>query len=582
MTHQEQLTVYLSAFIDELARAGVRQAIISPGSRSTPIAMLMAKHPSIDIQIQIDERSAGFFALGAAKATGSPVALVCTSGTAAANYYPAVIEAYYSRVPLIVITADRPHELREVGAPQAINQLQMYGNYAKWFCDMLIPEVRQGSVQYARGVGERAAFTAVLSPAGPVHINIPLREPLVPDMKADFFELERNRYEGQLNGMEQGVRRLTAEAIREFRAMMDRNEKGLIICGGMDSSGFAEAVTALGEHFKLPVLADPLSQLRGKPKRDCIIGTYDTFLRMDEVARTFKPDYIIRFGGTPVSKALSLFLKQHADVSHFVVDDGAVWSDPSGVGTRIIASDEEDFCIRLTEGKERESSIWFNDWIRMNETSKEIIQSVGQMEGMNEGRIFHELQKLLPEDSLLFVGNSMPIRDCDTYFLDSPSVRILANRGANGIDGVISTAAGASTAGKPTYLVLGDLSFYHDMNGLLAAKNLLDLTIIIVNNDGGGIFSFLPQAAEKDYFEQLFGTPHGLDYSFAAKMYGCRYWRAENWESFSTAFNESKEEKGLRIIEVMTERAGNVHFHRSIIENVFEALKSIYVRSEKK
>lgn len=574
MNHQKTLTAYTAAFVDELTRVNIKHAIISPGSRSTPISMLMVKHPDIQVHMNIDERSAAFFGLGLAKATREPVALVCTSGTAAANYYPAIIEAHYSRVPLVVITADRPHELREVGAPQAIDQIHLYGKYVKWFSDMSIPEMEDSSIQYVRNIAKRASFTARNSPSGPVHLNFPVREPLVPIMDSDFFQIGRGERIFESN-FESGRATASIEAIKQITKEVKSHKKGIIICGEIHDESFANAVNKLSEKLQYPILADPLSQLRTESSSPAVIDCYDTFLRVEEVVQTYQPELIIRFGTMPVSKALTLFIKRSKESPHIVVDGGNGWREPTGLATHMVYSDETIFCLQLADQiEEQEQSEWFSNWMLMNTQTKKVLESVQTDTSMNEGKVFAELINLIPSNSFLFVGNSMPIRDCDTFFHSNESkATVMANRGANGIDGIISTALGVSVAGQPTILVLGDLSFYHDMNGLLAAKMLkLNLTIIVINNDGGGIFSFLPQSAEEHYFEELFGTPHGLDFSNAVHMYGGKFARAENWEQFRSACKQAFTSEGLNVIEVVTQRQENVELHRNLMNDVSQEI----------
>ena len=292
----EALTLYIAAFVDELAKIGVQDVVVSPGSRSTPLAMVMAEHPAMRVHMNIDERSAAFFALGMAKAKRHPIALLCTSGTAVANYFPAVVEAYYSRVPLIVITADRPHELRDVGAPQAIDQLNIYGRYAKWFVEMALPERTPDMLRYARTMAARAAGMAMNAPAGPVHLNFPLREPLVPTVHEETWK-QIEAKEPSYTTVMPGKMTIGIEQIQELYNELSSVEKGLIVCGPIDQPAFAEAVTKLAEMLDYPILADPLSQLRsGTHAKEYIIDSYDAILKNETIAASLVPDVVIRFG----------------------------------------------------------------------------------------------------------------------------------------------------------------------------------------------------------------------------------------------------------------------------------------------
>lgn len=557
-------TKYLASFIDELSHSGVENAVICPGSRSTPLAYLLAEHPKIKVYMQIDERSASFFALGMAKSTKKPVVLLCTSGTAAANFYPAIIEAYYSRVPLIVLTADRPHELRDVGAPQAIDQIHLYGKHVKWFNEMAVPEESKEMYRYAKNVSSRAVQISLQPPEGPVHINFPLREPLVPNLLIEnLFETQHKLISVHNDGV------LTLHT-NDWEMLASRlPEKGLIICGVIDNKKFKEAVIQLSHHLAYPIIADPLSQMRSNiPDGHLIIDCYDAFLRNRDVVNHFQPEIIIRFGGMPVSKALLKYLSHYEDIPQIVVDNSlGMRRDPAGTATNVIYSDETIFCQEIVKHSlAKDISPWANQWMNVNAKVKNLLSKVENEIEMNEGKVVYELQKKLPNDACLFVANSMPIRDVDTFFHNtSKNIRIMANRGANGIDGVVSSALGASINHQKTVLLIGDLSFYHDLNGLLAAKmHNLNITIIVVNNNGGGIFSFLPQRDEEQHFELLFGTPTNLSFEHASKLYNGEYRKVENWEQFHQFITESIAFEGLFIIEVFTNREQNKTSHQEL------------------
>ncbi|MCK1994884.1 2-succinyl-5-enolpyruvyl-6-hydroxy-3-cyclohexene-1-carboxylic-acid synthase [Peribacillus muralis] len=580
MNDQDALTAYAASFVDELAENGVKHVVVSPGSRSTPLAILLVEHPDIEIHINVDERSAAFFALGMAKALKEPVGLLCTSGTAAANYYPAIIEAYYSRVPLIVLTADRPHELRDVGAPQAIDQIHLYGRQVKWFVEMALPERTDEMIRYARTVGARAVATAAADPAGPVHLNFPLREPLIPNLE-QAKECRQKRMAPAVL-IESGVRTLSASQIEAVATTLSQAKQGLIVCGELPDPEMKEEIVALAETLAFPLLADPLSQLRsGSHDKGVIIDAYDTFLRDETTKASFSPDMIIRFGAMPVSKPLLLFMKKQKQAITLVVDGGAGWREPAGLATNMIYCEEREFCQRVGEKiSGAADDEWLRIWQTINGATKNALASVRDEAELSEGKLFALLADMLPKQSTLFVGNSMPIRDLDTFFMNNEKgIRTLANRGANGIDGVVSTALGVSTVAENTVLAIGDLSFFHDMNGLLAAKlQKQNITILLINNDGGGIFSFLPQANEKEHFETLFGTPHGLDFSHTAKLYGGKYNKVQSWDELQRVVTESFQIQGLKIIEVPTERESNLHKHRNLWSFVSQEIKLVLDR----
>lgn len=569
MSEQNTLTTYCAAFVDELSRAGIAHAVISPGSRSTPLALLLAEHPSIRIWLQVDERSAAFFALGLAKAKNEAVALLCTSGTAGANYYPAVIEAHMSRVPLVVITADRPHELRDNGAPQTIDQIHLFGNYPKWFVDMALPETSQDMLHYARICAAKAVAKALDAPAGPVHINVPLREPLIPNLDLPSLWESGQKHTAPFTEVLTGTRTISSEQCETLATRLQKT-KGLIICGPMDNCNSICDIIALGKQLNYPILADPLSQLRtGDHDKSLIIDSYDALLRVNKFVETYKPEIVIRFGAMPVSKALLLYLKKNP-CQQIIVDESSGWRDPTLSSDVMVYTGISDFCKQLTaklkQNHHKRNDAWTSDWQKWNALARSIVNEMN-LSAINEGQLMLETIRMLPDDALLFVGNSMPIRDLDTFLLATKKPFVtMGNRGANGIDGVVSTALGASTEFKQSVLVIGDLSFFHDLNGLLAAKLYdLNMTIIVINNDGGGIFSFLPQAENNvRHFEQLFGTPIDVNFEHAVRMYGGRYYRAENWSEFRERYQQSLAQKGLDVIEVFTDRTENVRIHRQL------------------
>ncbi|WP_238985127.1 2-succinyl-5-enolpyruvyl-6-hydroxy-3-cyclohexene-1-carboxylic-acid synthase [Bacillus kwashiorkori] len=579
INYTQALTRYIGAFVDELAQSGVKRVVVSPGSRSTPIAMLLAEHPEINVMMHMDERSAAFFALGIAKTANEPVAIVCTSGTAAANYFPAIVEAKYARVPLIVITADRPHELRDVGAPQAIDQIDLYGKHVKWFIDLPLPEDTQSMLHYIRTVCSRAINRAKQAPFGPVHLNFPLREPLIPNMEDPLKFARNNRIKtvqvnnGQLDLLDSDYRNI-ADCLPK---------KGVIICGPIDKydEGFANAIFALAEKLQYPILADPLSQLRsGIQYGRQIIDGYDTFLRDRTVRDSLKPELIVRFGAMPISKALSFYLKEHQEVSQMVIDERSGWRDPVASAYKMIYCNETIFCNRLYTYLNNYEAVtdWNDKWVELNHFVKNASKIINESEdSINEGKIFHLLSSLLPDEATVVIGNSMPIRDADSFFqYTKKKIKLLANRGVNGIDGVVSTALGTSVIEKNTYLVIGDLSFYHDLNGLLAAKlHHLKLTIILINNNGGGIFSLLPQKQHPNHFETLFGTPTDLQYEYAVKMYDGTYFSVENWHEFAKAMKVSEENTGLTVIEVFTNREENANLRRNYWDYVSQEIRKL-------
>jgi 2-succinyl-5-enolpyruvyl-6-hydroxy-3-cyclohexene-1-carboxylate synthase len=567
------------AFVGGLARSGLRHAVVCPGSRSTPVALALAERPDVRVWMHVDERSAGFFALGVAKSLGEPVAILCSSGTAAANFAPAVIEAHLSRAPLVALTADRPPELRDVGAAQTVDQIRLYGDAARLFVDLPVPTGDETLCRHAALVAARSMATAREAPAGPVHINLPFREPLLP---SHLGPLDARGASVESSSVAQPPR--TDSAVSGLHSIADAiaaSERSVIVCGPHDDRNFGPAAAALAATIGFPILADPLSHVRcGRHDLRHVIDRYDAFLRDDAVADALAPDLVLRFGAMPTSKALNRFLDRFPGERHILVDDGAPWRDPIFRATDVIRAAPRLAAAQLASlvkhrGQQAPRALrWTEEWRAVNAAASAAIDdALSRQQRLFEGAVFPVLARLLPDGATLFAGNSMPVRDLDSFF---PSVerdiRIMANRGANGIDGVVSTALGAAAVGgAPVVLVIGDLSFYHDMNGLLAAKlHALDATIVVVDNDGGGIFSFLPQTDVVPHarFEQLFGTPIGLDPARVAALYDAAFARPESASALEDALVDAIGRPGLNIVSVRTDRAENVRQHRAIWDAV--------------
>ncbi len=594
--------VYVSAFSDELQRAGVHNVVICPGSRSTPLALALVEQPGLRAWLHVDERSAAFFALGMAKRQRAPVALLCTSGTAAANFLPALVEARLSHVPLLVLTADRPPELRDCGAPQAIDQNRLYGSHVKWFVEVALPEANNAALRYIRTLANRAAALAHAVPAGPVHLNFPLREPLTPEPLADqplppAAERDEIAWYGRAGNApyvavnDTPLASASAATIEALAERLSTLRHGLLIAGPDYAPALSSPLLRLAELLGYPILADPLSQLRcDEQESHHVLTSYDAFLRSTPFMASMEPHYVLRFGAMPTSKPLLLYLKRYPHCPQIVIDGHNGWDEPTGLASDLIHADPAAFChdllaalekrVRVEDSHKVENSgeDWLAAWQHADSVTRQTLQrTIGEFKPLFEGRVFTELAELLPDGATLFVGNSMPVRDMDTFFWPGPRrIRIMGNRGANGIDGVVSSALGACAAAdrdERTVLVIGDLSFFHDLNGLLAARlHRLNLTVVLVNNDGGGIFSFLPQAAYPEHFEELFGTPTGLDFAPGVRMYGGTFQRVTSWEAFRAALKQGLANDGLHVVEVPTERGSNVTMHRELWQAVGNAL----------
>lgn len=574
MNHTETLTRYTANFVDELVCSGLRHAVISPGSRSTPLAILLTEHEKVKEWVLIDERSAAYYALGIAKQTNEPVAIVCTSGTAAANYFPAIVEAYYQRVPLVVLTADRPHELRDVGASQTINQVHMYGDFVKKSWEMALPESSPEMLNYVRNRAARVMTEAKANNPGPIHVNFPFREPLTPDLSLN--ELWGNKRKSSYNITYQGEKHLSA---RQLTLLSEKlyHKQGVIVCGPQTDKELAPSIVTLSEALDAPILADPLSQLRtGAHDKQQIITTYDTIFRSEKLRTKLAPDYIIRFGAMPVSKSYMFFVQEHETALQIVIEDYEDTREPTNHQSEYIYAKARTFCESILPyiNKQKVNKQWVNTWKQLEQLTNAELQGV-DTQYLTEGEVIRNLIHLIPDDSVLFVANSMPIRDVDTFLQQmDKQITLYANRGTSGIDGTMSSALGvAATTKQHVTLIIGDLSFYHDMNSLLAARHYhLDITIVLINNNGGGIFSFLPQAKEAKHFEALFGTPLHLNFQHAAALYGSQYVVVDEKQSYENEIKQSINTSGIHIIEVKTNREENVHWHRKLWGAVEERL----------
>ncbi|MFW3590295.1 2-succinyl-5-enolpyruvyl-6-hydroxy-3-cyclohexene-1-carboxylic-acid synthase [Staphylococcus caprae] len=546
--HSDALTQQVFTFASELYAYGVREVVISPGSRSTPLALAFEAHPKIKTWIHPDERSAAFFALGLIKGSGKPVAILCTSGTAAANYTPAIAECQISRVPLIVLTSDRPHELRSVGAPQAINQVNMFSNYVNFQFDLPIADGTE-QMLYTIHYQMQIASQYLYGPhRGPIHFNMPFREPLTPDMnRVDLLK-------SQVKTLPHYQKSI---AVKGISAILQK-KKGLIIVGDMQHQEVDQILT-YSTVYDMPILADPLSQLR-KSNHPNVITTYDLLYR---AGLDLDVDFVIRVGKPVISKKLNQWLKRTKAYQILVQNNDKidVFPMPPNISYEISAN---DFFRSLMEEESVQRKDWLELWQSLEQQSRVEIKDYlnhASDEAVYVGEVIHKLSK----GDALFVGNSMPIRDVDNLMFETEA-EVYANRGANGIDGVVSTAIGMAAHKKVT-LLIGDLSFYHDMNGLLMAKlNDININIVLVNNDGGGIFSYLPQKdSASDYFERLFGTPTGLDFEHAALLYDFTYERFESLNDFKYAELSSMDS---HIYEVLTSREDNMQQHQILYKKL--------------
>jgi 2-succinyl-5-enolpyruvyl-6-hydroxy-3-cyclohexene-1-carboxylate synthase len=607
----------LRAFVDELARCGLRDACTSPGSRCTPLVLSLACEERLRCHSHIDERCSGFFALGLAKSSGLPVAVTCTSGTAVAELLPAVIEAHEARVPLLILSADRPPELRESGAGQTIDQLEIFGGAAKWFFEVGVQEAREERLRWMRTLACRAYWRTLEGRPGVVHLNFALREPLVTDGNPLPDDTTARRAGAPY--VRRGPARLHELADDgELRSLLAQARRGILVAGRHErveeapAGPLGEIAAAFCARAGWPLLADPLS---GARRGNTAIAHYDALLRDPAFASARRPDLVLRVGDLPTSKPLREWLAGLGDTPQVALDPEGTWQDPASVLTHSLALQPAQALAALAGEPPAIAEAdpdWLQTWRSADELAAEAILGVLAAAGLSEPAVAAELGVLLPAQATLFVASSMPVRDIETFWparRDPP--RVLCNRGANGIDGTVSSAFGAAAATRgPVVLLIGDVALAHDVGGLLAARRLeLPLTIVLVDNDGGGIFDFLPvaetplaraphaggsadgggvastpreaaarepqqSASAEDLYTRHIATPTGLDFAQAAQLYGLRHERVANVAAFRAALERAltARPRGAEIIEVRGARATNVELHRRVWSAVAGAL----------
>lgn len=560
-------TYWAEIFVDALAQSGLDSVCIAPGSRSTALTLAFAKHGGIKVYSHLDERSASFFALGLALAAQKPVALVCTSGTAAANFFPAVIEAHQTRVPLIVITADRPPELRHSGANQTIDQIKMYGDYVLWAVDTALPEANpsQLAIRNLQTTAARAIAIANGIRKGAVHINMPFTKPLEPIPVENDVQPAKSDLRFKIGPP---PKLIDEAAIQRVATLInDASASGIIVCGPNcpEDTAFTSGLFALSEKINYPVIADPLSHVRV----NSAVAGYETFLAPGSTPPE-TPEIILRFGNVPTSKWLNEFLGKIRPKHHIQIKRDGVWADDNHTVDELIQVDEAWFCEALVEAvlpKEKRGN-----WPEIDQATWHTIDKEMASGTYFDGAIIYDIFDLIPDESTLFIGNSLPIRHVDQFGKPQNNhLHIYGNRGASGIDGNTSTALGTGAArpDKPLIAILGDVTFYHDMNGLLAVQRLgIPITIVLMNNNGGGIFHRLPIKDFDPEFTELFVTPHGLDYQHTARLYGLEYTCVEGRAAFQEAFTASVTQRNAAIIEVRTDAKTDLQRRNEIVKAV--------------
>jgi 2-succinyl-5-enolpyruvyl-6-hydroxy-3-cyclohexene-1-carboxylate synthase len=574
-------TALASAMVEELARCGVRHAALSPGSRSTPLAVALWRQPSIEVSVILDERSAGFFALGTALASGVPAAVLCTSGTAAANLHPAVAEADEAGVPLIVLTADRPPELRGIGAGQTIDQLKLYGEAVRWFCEVGTHEADDEGLLHFRSVACRAYASAAGDPRpGPVHLNVPWREPLAPVpavgqvTATDSLALE-GRGERPLNAVAHGPMLPEGALLDELAERIGESPRGLIVAGRQRDPSLGEPIAALAEAAGYPILAEPTSQVRcGRHDLSRVVSAYEPIARAHPSA--LEPELIVRIGDMPTCKPLRQWLAGIDGLRQIVVDLSADWREPTRRAESLLRADPRAVAARLASrlAARKPDASWAETWMAADAAAREAITAeLERFDELSEPGVWPALASQLADGDRVLTASSMPVRDAEAFLPPGRTeVRFHANRGANGIDGLVSTAAGiAAASGTRTWAVLGDLALVHDLGGLAAAREQPKLRLLIVDNGGGGIFHFLPQAEtlKESEFEALLGTPSPLDLARAVELFGL----ACDAPSDEAGLHEALAGEGS-VVLVRTDRGRNLDLHRRLTDAALAAVRS--------
>ncbi|HEU4392875.1 MAG TPA: 2-succinyl-5-enolpyruvyl-6-hydroxy-3-cyclohexene-1-carboxylic-acid synthase [Solirubrobacterales bacterium] len=572
-------TALASAFVEELARGGLRHAVVSPGSRSTPLAVALWRESRIEVTVLVDERSAGFFALGAAQASGEPVALLCTSGTAVANYHPAVIEADESGLPLVVLSADRPPELRGIGAGQTIDQVKLFGSSVRWFCEVGTHTADDEGLLHYRSVACRAlAATRGETRPGPVHLNLPWREPLAPvPVEGAVTASDPLALEGRDGRPLTAVTRIDLEPsaflLDEVAGHIGDAISGVIVAGRQLDPELREPLAHLARVSGFPILAEPTSQLRcGPHDRSHVVAAYDLLLRDEHFARSVVPDFVLRFGAMPTSKPLRAWLAA-SGASEITIDPYGGWNEPTNRAAAILRADPTELAAGWAARLEKEPRAAPEDWLGAERAAQAVVETeLGNAGPISEPALHRALGEAHRDGDLVYTASSMPIRDQEAFLgPGAADALFLCNRGANGIDGLLSSGIGAGHAsGRPTTIVTGDLGLLHDIGGLAALHDVsTPVRIVVIDNDGGGIFHFLPQeqALADEEFEALLGTPRGVSAAKAAALFDLPHRQLESLEELPEALDA-----GTGLIEVRTDRHTNFAEHRRLAECVHDAL----------
>ena len=587
MNAGEATTLWARAFVDELARAGVRQVAVAPGSRSTPLVLAFAADGRFRMRVHLDERSAAFFALGVGKGTGVPAAVVTTSGTATANLYPAVIEASQSEVPLLVLTADRPHRLRDADANQAIDQTRLFGPYVRAFFESAPPSREGPAVRHLRALAGRAVLACREDPSGPVHVNFPFDKPLEPvgtSREGVAFATQHPLAAGgRMDGgpfvdARPGRRAASAGEVARLTDLVASARCGVVVAGPHAQPWrLGEAAVRFSAASGFPLLADPLSGARFRPSGGAlVVDGYDLFLKDAYVRERLVPDLVVRVGSSPTSSALQGWMEHHNGVRHVVVDGGGRWKDHAAIATDYVHADAAD-TLRILAGNASRSvdEGWTWAWSAASAVVGATLEAQAGGEPY-EGQVLAAVARTVPSGSSLFVSSSMPIRDLDAFGARrDEAVTVLGNRGASGIAGVVSTAFGvAATTAGATVCVLGDVALFHDQNGLLWSREPdTPVVFVLVDNDGGGIFHMLPVRDHEPHFTSFFTTPHGLDFQHAARLHGIPL-EDVTVTGLPESLARALASGGTRILRVRTDRSAVHRRRREVIDAVAGSVRA--------
>ena len=571
-----------SLLIEELVRNGLDFFCLAPGSRCAPLTVAVASHPKARNVRHYDERGAAFHALGYGRATGRPAVLITTSGTAVANVWPAVVEASVDRIPLILLTADRPPELRDTGANQTIHQAGFFGPYVRWQMDLPCPE-KSFAPATLLTIVDQAIYRSLRSPKGPVHINCMFREPLDPVRSGEDFA-------GYLAGIASWLAgdgpytqysfpspEPDPGSFDQLTAALNNVERGLLVVGSVGGLEHCDAVVNFAEKLSWPMLADVTSGLRLAGPYDPMAPYYDALLASPRFSEGDRAEAVLHLGGRIISKRLANYLERIRPCPYILVDDHPLRQDPQHRVTLRIESEVKSFCEILTPRiKVRDGSAWLTRWQKASDCVRHTVDAfVGNSLVLNEPLVARLLSQMIQPDHGLFLAASMPMRDMDTYaVVNGMRTAVGCNRGASGIDGVLATATGfARGLNRPLTVLMGDLAFLHDLNSLNLLRQIdVPLTVVVLNNGGGGIFSFLPIAWFPDIFEDFFGTPHDLTFEKAAQMFGVEYARPSTKEAFIDAYRKAVEGDRPTLIEIKTDRKENHELHQNLLQEVVSGL----------